>query len=70
MRVSATLASISLAILVMAGCSKPPVEQIEAAEKAVKEAQQTGASTYTAAQGSLRPISAQRWAFISKLSCR
>ena len=48
MRVRVTLTSMTVAIFMMAGCSKPPVEQIEAAEKAVKEAQQTGASTYTA----------------------
>jgi len=36
------------ALTVLAGCAKPPTEQIEAAEKAVTEAQQSGASTYVA----------------------
>jgi hypothetical protein len=39
---------ISLAILVAVGCAKAPSEQIEAAEKALKEAQQSGAATYSA----------------------
>jgi len=42
------LAPLALAVLVAGGCAKPPMEQIEAAEKAVKEAQQGGAATYAA----------------------
>jgi len=43
-----TLAFLALAVLLVTGCAKPPAEQIEAAEKAVKEAQLSGAATYTA----------------------
>ena len=43
-----TLAPLALAVLLVTGCAKPPTEQIEAAEKAVKEAQQSGAATYNA----------------------
>lgn len=43
-----TFAPLALAVLLVTGCAKPPTEQIEAAEKAVKEAQQSGAATYTA----------------------
>jgi len=43
-----TLVPFTLAALLVTGCAKPPAEQIEAAEKAVKEAQQSGAGTYTA----------------------
>jgi hypothetical protein len=32
----------------VSGCARPPAEQIEAAERAVKEAQQGGAATYAA----------------------
>lgn len=39
---------LSLVILLAVGCAKPPSEQIEAAEKALKEAQQSGAATYSA----------------------
>ena len=41
-------APLSLAILLTVGCAKPPVDQIDAAEKALKEAQQSGAATYSA----------------------
>ena len=34
------------ALLMLTACAKPPTEQIEAAEKAIKEAQTSGASTY------------------------
>src|SRR5215217_5475605 len=37
-----------LAALLAAGCAKPPQEQIDAAEKALKEAQLRGAATYSA----------------------
>ncbi len=42
------LTFLALAILLVTGCAKPPTEQIEAAEKAIKEAQQSGAATYAA----------------------
>ena len=42
------LVSLTLAALLMSGCVKPPTEQVDAAEKAVKEAQQGGAATYAA----------------------
>lgn len=42
------LAILALATLVTIGCAKPPTETIEAAEKAVREAQQSGAGTYSA----------------------
>ncbi len=34
------------AILMIAGCAQPPAEQINAAEQAIKDAQQSGAATY------------------------
>jgi hypothetical protein len=43
-----SLAPLALAVLLVTGCAKSPTEQIDAAEKAVKEAQQSGAATYTA----------------------
>lgn len=48
MQIRQTLAPLALAALLVTGCAKPPTEQIEAAEKAVKEAHQSGAATYTA----------------------
>ncbi|MBI3356474.1 MAG: hypothetical protein HY038_06860 [Nitrospirae bacterium] len=48
MQTTQALAPLALAVLLVTGCAKPPAEQIEAAEKAVKEAQQSGAATYTA----------------------
>ena len=39
---------LSMAIVLAVGCAKPPSEQIDAAEKALKEAQQSGAATYSA----------------------
>lgn len=48
MQIRQTLAPLALAVLLVTGCAKPPTEQIQAAEKAVKEAQQSGAATYTA----------------------
>ena len=42
------LVPVALSALIAAGCAKPPSDKIEAAEKAVKEAQQSGAGTYTA----------------------
>ncbi len=43
--VSAGIAAVM--VLVLAACAKPPTEQIDTAEKAVKDAQQSGASAYT-----------------------
>ena len=42
------LVSLILAALMLGGCAKPPTEQVDATEKAVKEAQQGGAATYSA----------------------
>jgi hypothetical protein len=42
------LAALTLAIVFVTGCAKPPTAQIQAAEKAVKEAQQSGGATYSA----------------------
>ncbi len=42
------LVPVALAALIAAGCTKSPTEKIEAAEKAVKDAQQSGAGTYSA----------------------
>ena len=42
----AAFASILFTMLLIAGCAKPPAEQINAAEQAVKDAQQSGAATY------------------------
>ncbi len=42
------LGPLALAALIAAGCSQPPAEQIDAAEKAVTDARQSGASTYAA----------------------
>lgn len=41
-------APLMLGALVLAGCAKPPAEQIDAADKALREAQTNGAATYTA----------------------
>jgi hypothetical protein len=43
-----TLGALALTVLLVAGCAKPPTEHIEAAEKSVKEAQESGAATYVA----------------------
>lgn len=43
--ISAGIAAVML--FVLAGCTKPPTEQIDAAEKSVADAQQSGASAYT-----------------------
>ncbi|HXV68202.1 MAG TPA: hypothetical protein VD738_04685 [Nitrospira sp.] len=39
---------LALGVLLIGGCAKPPAEQIEAAERAVRDAQQGGAATYVA----------------------
>lgn len=41
------LVSIALTFSLMAGCSDPPTQQIQEAEKALKEAEQSGAATYS-----------------------
>lgn len=43
-----TMLPVMCALLLLTACAKPPTEQIAAAEKAVTEAQQSGASTYVA----------------------
>jgi hypothetical protein len=43
-----TLGLLTLTAMVAAGCVKPPSDQIAAAEKAVTDARQSGAATYTA----------------------
>ena len=43
-----TMLPVMCALLMLTACAKPPTEQIEAAEKAIKEAQASGASTYVA----------------------
>lgn len=42
------LALVALTLVLVTGCAKPPTEQIEAAEKAVADARQSGAATYVA----------------------
>lgn len=42
------LAPLMLGAILLAGCAKPPAEQLDAAEKALKEAQMSGAAIYTA----------------------
>ncbi|MDP1768098.1 MAG: DUF4398 domain-containing protein [Nitrospirota bacterium] len=56
-----TMVPVLCALLILTACAKPPTEQIEAAEKAVSDAQQSGASTYVAdeyakVQGSLAAL--------------
>jgi hypothetical protein len=41
-----TMLPVMCALLILTACAKPPTEHIEAAEKALKEAQASGASTY------------------------
>jgi hypothetical protein len=41
-----TMLPVMCALLILTACAKPPTEQVEAAEKAIKEAQASGASTY------------------------
>ncbi len=56
-----TMVPVLCAFLMLTACAKPPTEQIAAAEKAVSDAQQSGASTYVAdeyakVQGSLAAL--------------
>jgi hypothetical protein len=48
MKIRHVLVSIVGICLLMSGCAQPPADQINAAEQAVKEAQQGGAATYVA----------------------
>jgi hypothetical protein len=48
MTIRLNIGLVALALVLVAGCAKPPTDQIDAAEKAVKEAQQSGAATYVA----------------------
>jgi hypothetical protein len=48
MKIRHVLLSILGLSLLMGGCAQPPVEQLTAAEQAVKDAQQNGAATYVA----------------------
>lgn len=41
-----TIAGVVLAILLMNGCTQPPIRQLEAAQKAVDDARTAGAETY------------------------
>jgi hypothetical protein len=43
-----SLISLTLTLVVIAGCGEPPTQQIQEAEKALKEAQESGAATYSA----------------------
>ncbi|NGZ95829.1 MAG: hypothetical protein CV089_06820 [Nitrospira sp. WS110] len=42
-----SLVAIALIIVATAGCADPPTEQIQEAEKALKDARESGASTYS-----------------------
>ena len=44
----ASLVSLALTLVVIAGCAEPPTQQIQEAEKALKDAQESGAATYSA----------------------
>ena len=48
MKIRHVLLSIVGMCLLMSGCAQPPADQINAAEQAVKDAQQCGAATYAA----------------------
>ncbi len=48
MNTRATMLPVLCALLMLTACAKAPTEQIAAAEKAVTEAQQSGAATYVA----------------------
>lgn len=44
----ASLVSLALALIAIVGCAEPPSQQIQEAEKALKDAQESGAATYSA----------------------
>ena len=46
MKIRHLLLSIMGMCLLMSGCAQPPADQINAADQAVKDAQQSGAATY------------------------
>ena len=48
MRIRHTLVTIVWMCVLVSGCAQPPADQLNAAEQAVKEAQQSGAATYVA----------------------
>ena len=48
MKIRHVLLSIAAMCVLMTGCAQPPADQLNAAEQAVKEAQQSGAATYVA----------------------
>jgi len=48
MKIAHVLGPVVAVTLLLGGCAKPPTEQINAAEKAVLEAQQSGAAIYVA----------------------
>ncbi len=48
MRIHSALLPVLCTLALLAGCAQPPTDQINAAEQAVKEAQQSGAATYVA----------------------
>ena len=48
MKIRHVLLSFVVTSVLMSGCARPPADQINAAEQAVKEAQQGGAATYLA----------------------
>ena len=48
MKMRHMLLPVLCTIVLVSGCAQPPVDQINAAEQAVKDAQQSGAATYVA----------------------
>ena len=48
MKIRHVLLSIAAMCVLISGCAQPPADQINAAEQAVKDAQQSGAATYVA----------------------
>ncbi len=48
MKFALTILSAAAGLLLVTACANPPREKLEAAEKAVKEAQESGAATYMA----------------------
>ena len=48
MKMRHVLVAVLSAWVLVAGCAQPPADQINAAEQAVKDAQQSGAATYAA----------------------
>ncbi|NGZ10035.1 MAG: hypothetical protein CV088_11720 [Nitrospira sp. LK70] len=44
----ASLVALAITLIGIAGCAEPPTQQIQEAEKALKDAQESGAATYSA----------------------